>query len=178
MGGFSAAAGWLPLTRAVSAFVITSQDNVLGCGPLRNIPYLQLVNGAAETDMMSIGQALWNKRRALVNSIGDLGGLESVFMHMKGDAMRWLPGMDAAIEKVRGEKIVLASVCKNTAGHIPALRGQLESVGERFGDYRVIAYENDSGDGTGGALANWASKNPKVCSVQLTHFKYRNLIIP
>ena len=78
--------------------------------------------------------------------------------------MRWLPGMDRAIKEIKNEKIDLASVCKNTAGAIGRLRGDLETTGKRFGDYRVIMYENDSGDGTGEQLKRWAAENPKVNS--------------
>ncbi len=89
------------------------------------------------------------------------GGDDS-FLRLKLDSIRWLPGMDRALATIKREKIVLSSVCKNTASTVGRLAQDLEAIGSRFADYRVIMYENDSGDGTGARIQQWAAKNPKV----------------
>ena len=160
--GFAVAAGWLPLTRPPISFVLSKDSQFVACALARGIPPTQLVHESIEADLMGIAERLWNAKGPVVNAFNQLGGMESAFMRLKEDTMRFLPGMDRVIEQVKNEKIVFSAVCKNTASSIGTLRRNLEDTGRRFGDYRVIIYENNSGDGTGALIKQWAAQNPKV----------------
>lgn len=147
---------WLPLTRSVASFVLRAGDRVLACAPLVFIPHTQLVEDNSEADLFSMAMRMHEQRGS------QFAGDEGTFMRMKEDAMRWLPGMDAVIEKVKNIKIVLSAVCKNCAGAFNAMRDSMEATGRRFKDYRIIIYENNSGDNTAALHRSWAAANPKV----------------
>lgn len=62
---------------------------------------------------------------------------------------------------------LLARDCKESLlRNIP----RVEAIGEAFGDWHVIIYENDSRDGTTEALQQWARSNPHVIAIcETTH---------
>lgn len=158
--GFAAAMAWLSLQRRVAGVLLKAGNELIACAPVYEIPHTQLVEDGSEADLYALGKHLFEQHGASQGA-----GDEGTFIRMKEDATRWLPGMDRAIAKVQQEKIVLSAVCKNTAGAIPTLRSNLEETGKRFKDYRVIVYENNSGDNTGGAIKAWAAQNPKVIAI-------------
>lgn len=157
--GFAASMIWLPLTRAPMAFVLRAGDRTVACATLVAIPHTQLVEDNSEADLFSMAARLHQQRSA--QSAAD----EGTFIRMKEDAIRWLPGMDAVIARAKTMKIVLSAVCKNCAGAFEAMRASLEATGRRFLDYRIIMYENNSGDNTATQHRSWATSNPKVRAV-------------
>lgn len=59
-------------------------------------------------------------------------------------------------------RVVLCGLARDVAGVLPRTIARLESLGERFADYQVVIYENDSVDETRATLARWAHRNPRV----------------
>lgn len=59
-------------------------------------------------------------------------------------------------------KVVFCGITRDNAPELPVVMESMENTGNRFLDYRVIIFENDSKDGTKEILKKWAEKNPKV----------------
>jgi len=63
---------------------------------------------------------------------------------------------------MREKSAVICGVARDVGDVLPRTIARIEQLGEMFADYRVVLYENDSGDGTGEALAAWEKENPRV----------------
>lgn len=64
---------------------------------------------------------------------------------------------------VAGTKtIVICALARNVMKSLFLNQRRLENWGNKFRDYRIIIYENDSTDGTREALLKWQLANPKV----------------
>jgi hypothetical protein len=69
----------------------------------------------------------------------------------------------ASIYAVIPEKVLICGVCRDIASDgLPTSIEIVEHIGTLFDDYRVIMYENNSGDNTPGVLKQWEERNPKV----------------
>lgn len=64
----------------------------------------------------------------------------------------------------RSEKAVICGVCRNIekSGAVYTSIKNIEKLGRRFDDYKVIIYENNSNDRTKNVLKRWSERNPKV----------------
>jgi len=67
-------------------------------------------------------------------------------------------------------RVVIAGLARNLESIMPRTIQRIEELGQRFADYRVVVYENDSTDRTPELLRSWARRNPRVLAVceQLT----------
>eukprot|EP00516_Mucochytrium_quahogii_P004225 CAMPEP_0203746654 /NCGR_PEP_ID=MMETSP0098-20131031/2033_1 /ASSEMBLY_ACC=CAM_ASM_000208 /TAXON_ID=96639 /ORGANISM=" , Strain NY0313808BC1" /LENGTH=166 /DNA_ID=CAMNT_0050634829 /DNA_START=277 /DNA_END=774 /DNA_ORIENTATION=- len=59
-------------------------------------------------------------------------------------------------------KVVFACITRDDDYGLAVNKLQIEELGKRFGDYRVILVENDSHKGFYEELQAWAKSNPKV----------------
>ncbi len=57
---------------------------------------------------------------------------------------------------------VICGLARDVAEILPVTITRIERIGESFGDYRVVIYENDSRDDTRSLLLAWAQRNPRV----------------
>jgi glycosyltransferase involved in cell wall biosynthesis len=60
------------------------------------------------------------------------------------------------------QKILICGVARDVAAAVPQTIANIEELGKRFKDYRVIIYENNSTDGSTGLLKQWAAENRHV----------------
>jgi hypothetical protein len=60
------------------------------------------------------------------------------------------------------EKILICGVCQNVEQAFLNTKKSIEKLGNRFADYAVIIYENNSTDNTVNLYREWANSNPKV----------------
>lgn len=60
------------------------------------------------------------------------------------------------------KKVLICGVCKNISAAVPNTIENMEKLGSKFVDYRVIIYENNSTDGTERLLNEWAHRSEKV----------------
>ncbi|MCH9612160.1 MAG: hypothetical protein S4CHLAM102_06440 [Chlamydiia bacterium] len=61
-----------------------------------------------------------------------------------------------------GTQVVIAGVCKDIESALPQMIKNIEQLGCRFEDYRVVIYENNSTDHTVEILKRWAEENGRV----------------
>lgn len=59
-------------------------------------------------------------------------------------------------------KVVICGITRDNAIFFETMKKYIEGIGKEFADYRVILFENDSGDGTKELLAKWMTQNSKV----------------
>ena len=57
---------------------------------------------------------------------------------------------------------VICGLARDVAEILPVTIARIERIGERFADYRVVIYENDSRDDTRALLLAWAQYNPRI----------------
>ena len=62
----------------------------------------------------------------------------------------------------REKKILICGVCKDVAKSVPNTICNIEKLGQKFKDYAVIIYENNSKDNTAILFKQWAARNNKV----------------
>ena len=67
-----------------------------------------------------------------------------------------------SLEAVVSEKVLICGVCRNVERYLPATIQTMERMGSLFEDYRILVYENDSGDQTPAMLRSWTERNEKV----------------
>lgn len=60
------------------------------------------------------------------------------------------------------DKVLICGVCQNIESSAKHSIKSIETLGKRFGDYRVILYENNSSDRTVKIFQSWAAKNFRV----------------
>src|SRR5437016_13480084 len=60
------------------------------------------------------------------------------------------------------KKVLICGVCKDVAKAIRNGIENIEATGERFKDYAVIIYENNSSDDTAKILEEWSKRNSRV----------------
>lgn len=65
-------------------------------------------------------------------------------------------------QAMRQQRAVICGLARDIAGSLPVMIEHVERLGEQFGDYRVLIYENDSRDATVEILTEWAETNPRV----------------
>ena len=63
---------------------------------------------------------------------------------------------------MREGSAILCGLTRDDAATLPLTIRRIERTGERFRDYRVILFENDSRDATPAILKRWAAENPRV----------------
>ncbi len=64
--------------------------------------------------------------------------------------------------RMRQSTAVICGLARDVAEILPVTIARIERIGERFSDYRVVIYENDSTDDTRPLLLAWAQRNPRV----------------
>ncbi|NGX45176.1 MAG: hypothetical protein K940chlam2_00319 [Chlamydiae bacterium] len=62
----------------------------------------------------------------------------------------------------REKKVLICGVCRNVEQAAANTIANIEALGNRFADYAVIIYENNSTDGTARCYQEWAQTNPHV----------------
>jgi hypothetical protein len=79
--------------------------------------------------------------------------------------MRWLALFFVTIfcyaERIP-EKVIICGVCQCIENTLPLMLHYIDTISALFADYRVIIYENNSGDETFPILSRWARNNPKI----------------
>ena len=60
------------------------------------------------------------------------------------------------------ERVIICGIAKNVEKTLPNCFKNIEELGSRFSDYRVIIYQNNSGDRTADLLSQWAATNGRV----------------
>jgi len=75
------------------------------------------------------------------------------------------------------KKIIICGVCKNIEASIPVTTASIDALKERFEDYRIVIYENNSKDKTKDLLKSWSAKDPKILIISETvsHKKMRSM---
>lgn len=121
---------------------------------------------------------IWNEARNVGHRCADwfAGDLESPFTPQAtladfpedhfpcADAL--LPEYERRIaagrRRMRQSRVVICGLCRNVRHFLPRLAARVERLGESFQDYRVVLFENDSGDATLEFLHDWRRDNPRV----------------
>lgn len=62
----------------------------------------------------------------------------------------------------QNNRILICGVCRNTRPAARRTTRNIEELGKRFSEYRVIIYENNSTDATKEFYREWANNNPNV----------------
>lgn len=65
-------------------------------------------------------------------------------------------------------KVFICGAAKNIECKVPNLTKNLEALKQRFEDYKVILYENNSTDNTASLLTDWAANDDKVIFISET----------
>lgn len=65
-------------------------------------------------------------------------------------------------QTMRSQRAVVCGLARDIAGSLPVMIEHVERLGEKFADYRVLMYENDSRDATPEILAEWRQSNARV----------------
>lgn len=65
-------------------------------------------------------------------------------------------------------QVLICGICKDVEPFVENSITNIEALGQRFQDYRVILYENNSQDKTPLLFAKWAQTNPRVLFVSET----------
>jgi|GEM_PF-1016444 len=78
-------------------------------------------------------------------------------------------------EEMKKHKIVIVGITRDNAPDIQVMIKSIENIGEKFKDYKVVLFENDSKDGTKKMLHSWWIKNNKVKVISKS---YNNLKTP
>jgi hypothetical protein len=78
-------------------------------------------------------------------------------------------------EEMKKHKVVIVGITRDNAPDIQVMIKNIENIGNKFKDYRVILFENDSKDGTKKMLHSWWIKNKKV---KVLSKSYNNLKTP
>ena len=68
----------------------------------------------------------------------------------------------AGYERMAESRVVLCGLCRDVRPFIARTAARVERLGERFLDYNVVLFENDSVDGSRRFLSDWRSANPRV----------------
>ena len=77
------------------------------------------------------------------------------------------------MRRMEQRRVVIAGLARNLAKILPQTIKRIESLGERFADYRVVIYENDSTDRTLEILKSWANHMHKAQKLRSQVRKYR-----
>jgi len=65
-------------------------------------------------------------------------------------------------ERMAGASVVICGIVRDEMPNLLHVTRRIERLGTRFGEYRVIVFENDSVDGTLGYLRAWSKDNRRV----------------
>jgi len=65
-------------------------------------------------------------------------------------------------KQMREFRVAICGLCRDVRSHLPRTAARIERLGEMFGDYTVVLYENDSTDATLEFLTDWRSQNSRV----------------
>ena len=76
------------------------------------------------------------------------------------------------------KKIIICGVCKDIEKAMPVTTASIDQLKDRFEDYRIVIYENNSKDKTKELLKAWSDKDPKIfiISEDLSHKKLRSMM--
>lgn len=64
--------------------------------------------------------------------------------------------------EMKKHKVIICGITRDDATYFPKIKSYIEFLGNKFADYRVVVFENDSKDCTKKLLAMWKEKNSKV----------------
>jgi hypothetical protein len=68
-------------------------------------------------------------------------------------------------DKMGETSVVIWGLARDVADVLPATLARIEKLGEMFGDYQAVIYENDSADATRHILEEWSDKNGKATCI-------------
>ena len=71
----------------------------------------------------------------------------------------------SGLNRMQQSSAVICGLARDVAEILPVTITRLERIGQRFGDYRIVIYENDSRDDTRSLLVHWADRNPRVHAI-------------
>ncbi len=134
---------------------------LMGAAALGRTPYVcRILNdprGLATVNMVNHLDMNIEEIATLTRSL-DIADL----IRLKNDEIIEAPSMLDYPTHVLPQKVLICGVCKDIADKLPDMIKVIEQVGGLFTDYKVLIYENNSGDGTNRILQNWERTNPKV----------------
>ena len=82
---------------------------------------------------------------------------------LRGERLHRYRSMVArGLERMGNKRAVICGLARDLAHVLPATIERIEKLGDRFADYRVVVYENDSKDATLSLLHRWAMVNHRV----------------
>lgn len=127
------------------------------------------------TEVASILASKYNERKkentVLLEKISKMGILEGIISNQE----KWLTNGNLRRKRrhirrtanplVKDSVIVFGILARDCAKNLQKNIKRLEDLGRAFKDYYVVAYENDSVDGTTELLQEWARKNSHVLSI-------------
>ncbi len=71
-------------------------------------------------------------------------------------------------KRMKTRRVVLAGLTRNIGDRVERLRQRVERTASHFADFRVVLFENDSGDDTADRLRAWAGSDRRVHLLQQT----------
>jgi hypothetical protein len=74
----------------------------------------------------------------------------------------FLERVEAGKESMRGQRVVICGLCRDVRPWLARTSARIERLGNLFGDYRVVLFENDSQDRSMEFLEDWSSRNTRV----------------
>ncbi len=82
---------------------------------------------------------------------------------LRGERLhRYRSTMERGRQRMGGKRAVICGLARDLAHILPATIERIERLGNRFADYRVVVYENDSKDATLSILHRWTRANHRV----------------
>jgi hypothetical protein len=83
-----------------------------------------------------------------------------VFSTMKNS--HYLEQLDKGVEKARNQSVVICGLVRDLEEILPLTLWRMEKMGEMFGDYQIVIYENDSKDHSLKILQDHTARNPRI----------------
>lgn len=70
--------------------------------------------------------------------------------------------VEKGYRKMKQQEVIICGLARDVMQALPRTIARIERLGEKFRDYKVIIFENDSTDGTLEMLQYWQKVNPRV----------------
>jgi|GEM_PF-373730 len=79
-----------------------------------------------------------------------------------GDPREYFERIEKGYKRMEEQEVVICGLARDIMQALPRTIARIERLGEKFKDYKVVIFENDSTDGTREMLQYWEKVNPKV----------------